>query len=157
MASGRIGSGAAVRAAVVAVLLPSILSGCGGDEQARPQTTAEVEGITGDEQYFGDDKFVGRRVTVTAPVSEIVSPTSFVVDSADRGDESLLVVSANLVQDLRQGDVVQVTGTVRQFVYGDYRSEFDLGEPAGYREYENEEFLVATGVEKMSGSVAPTT
>jgi hypothetical protein len=133
-----------------AALLPFSLAAC-GDDSAGPETGADVEDITEEEAYFADDQFLGETVTVSAEVTQVLSPTSFELAGEDRGDESLLVTSAAEVQDLREGEVVQVTGEVSKFVYVDDADEYGLADAGLYEPYESEEFLAASNVDKTVG------
>lgn len=144
-------------AVLAAAVLPLSLTACGDDDEtAGPESGTDVEDITED-QYFTDDQFVGEEVTVSAEVEEVLNEQSFVLDGGDWGDESLLVVSADKAQSLQEDDVVQVTGTVREFVYDDYADEYGLvADPGVYDDYDEEEFLEATAVDTTPESPAQT-
>ncbi len=152
---GRVG----VAAALAAATLPFSIAACGDDDTAGPETGIDVQDITeDDDQYFADDRFVGDRVTISAEVEEVLTPQSFRLDGGDWGDESLLVVSAAQAPDLQEDDVVQVTGTVRQFIYDDYADEYGLAEDDVYDPYAGEEFIEASTVDMTAESdPAPTT
>jgi hypothetical protein len=103
--------------AVSVGLLPLTLSSCSYDDggTAGPEGSADVQDVTGGQAYFTDDRFIGQQVTLSATVTSIVSPTSFVLNGREWGDDSVLVVSADDMGNLREDSVVQVTGTVKQF------------------------------------------
>jgi hypothetical protein len=148
-----------VAAAFAAAALPFSIVACGDDDgdTAGPEAGTDVEDIIEDDQYFADDQFVGEQVTVSAEVEEVLTPQSFRLDGGDWGDESLLVVSAEQATDVQEDDVVQVTGTVRQFAYDDYANEYGLTDPGVYDPYVEEEFIEASTVEMTSASdSAPT-
>lgn len=150
--------GTALSAAVAAVALPFSLAACGNDDDtAGPERGTSVEDITEEDQYFADDQYVGEEVTVSAEVEEVLSPQSFRLDGGDWGDESLLVVSAQQAKDLQEDDVVQVTGTVREFTFDDFNNEYGLDDPGIYDEYDQEEFLVASKVEVTVDSTPAAT
>lgn len=147
---------AKVIAALAAAVLPLSLTACGDDDTAGPETGTDVEDITEDDQYFDGDQFVGEEVTVSAEVEEVLNQQSFVLDGGGWGDESLLVVSADTMK-LQEDDVVQVTGTVREFTYDDYADEYGLvADPGVYDDYSEEEFLEASSIDTTPESPAPT-
>lgn len=131
---------------IAAMALPLAACGDDDDDGAGPEEGADVEDITEDDAYFDNDEHVGEEVTVSAEVTEVLTPTSFELGGADWGDDSLLVVSATEAPDLAEGQVVQVTGTVREFVYADYEA-YGLGEEEVYDPYGDEEFLEASSVD----------
>lgn len=147
-----------VGSAVFAAALPLSLAACGNDDDTAGQESGTaVEDITEEDQYFADDQYVGEQVTVSAEVEEVLSPQSFRLDGGDWGDESLLVVSAPRAKDLQDDDVVQVTGTVREFTYDDYANEYGLDDPGIYDEYDEEEFIEASKVDVTVDSTTPGT
>ncbi|WP_199430532.1 hypothetical protein [Qaidamihabitans albus] len=146
------------RVAAVAVLLlsPFAVAACGGDDgTAGPETGADVEDITEDD-YFADDQYVGEEVTVSANVTEVIDPQSFVLAGEDYGDDSLLVLSGKDARKVQEGDVVKVTGTVREFDYENYRADYALGAADLYTPYDTEEFLVADSVTRNTASTTAT-
>lgn len=124
------------------------LAACGddGDDSTGPDEGTDVEDVTENDRYFDDDEYVGDEVTVSAEVTEVFGPTSFELAGDDWGDDSLLVVSAEDAPDLTEGQVVQVTGTVREFVYADYEADYGLGDIDIYEPYASEKFLEASSV-----------
>ncbi|MDR7301574.1 hypothetical protein [Haloactinomyces albus] len=136
----------------VLALFSVVLSACGGDETGGPETSADVGDITGQQAYFGgSDQFVGQRVTLSAEVTEVFTPTSFQLDAAEWGDDSLLVVSAQQRNNLRAGELVQVTGTVRSsFAYDQNADRYGLAADAEvYSDYEGEKYLAASSVKQQ--------
>jgi hypothetical protein len=129
----------------MAALLPLSVAAC-DEDTAGPETGADVEDITEDD-YFGDDEFLGESVTVSAEVTDIVSGKAFEIGGAEFGDESLLVVHDTAVPNLEVGTAVQASGTVRQFRYDEFVGSYDLGDPLLYEPYGEEEFLLASIVD----------
>lgn len=84
----------------------------------------------------------------------MITPSSFTLEEPsdgwgfDGGDEladGLLIISApggEVIED----EPVQVTGTVRTFVYADFADDFGLGDEALYTDFEREEVVVADSV-----------
>ncbi|NUT51481.1 MAG: hypothetical protein HOV94_29905 [Saccharothrix sp.] len=125
--------------------LPLATTACGDNGTAAPGTTTEAA----DDDYFASKEFLGREVTVSAVVTAVLGDKSFVLDGSEYGDESLLVLSADEASgmDLQEGDAVQVTGTVEDFAYANYRDEYGLIDDGVYTTYGDEEFLAARSVE----------
>lgn len=131
-------------AALVGLGLLLGAAGCNQRETApAPDTTATVDtgGATVAEIVANPTAWHGRSVTVSGAVNRVVSPRSFVYD------EGLLVLTAEPFADtvkVSDKDVVQVTGTVRNFV--EKEIETDLGvdlEENTYVDYNNKPVLVA--------------
>ena len=127
-----------------AVLLPFGVVAC-GDDTAGPETGTDVEDVN-ENDYFGPDGLVGQEVTVSAEVTDVFGGKAFELGGEDYGDDSLLVLSGKDVQDVKMGDVVQVTGTVRDFTYDEYAADYGLADPGPYTPYGDEEFLVAKDI-----------
>lgn len=51
---------------------------------------------------------------------------------------------------------MQVTGTVRSFIYDDYAGDYGFADEGLYEPYGDEEFIEATKVDKTIDSAAPT-
>lgn len=118
---------------------------CSDDGTAGPETGTDIEDITKDDAYFGDDRFIGETVTISAEVTDVLSPRAFVLNGRGWGDDSVIVLSAEDTF-LAEENVVQVTGTVGTFAYADYQSDYGLADRDLYAPYLGEEFLVADEV-----------
>ena len=135
----------------VLVTLPLTLTSCGdGDDIEVPKTapvqpSPEIGAIT--DPYFSNDDYIGRTVTVTAEVTQVITDRSFVLT----GDDSLLVLSAAGI-DAERGKDVTVTGVVGKFAYDAYAAEYDLGGADSYAGFDAEEFLVAIGGPSAGGA-----
>lgn len=133
-------------ALVSALLLAFALSAC-EQETAGPEEGTDIQDIqedtegepapedeTLDEQAFDEDAFfedpepfIGQQVTVSAEVTEVLTPeTAFRLTGDDVGGSPLLVVRANQQTAVEEGQIVQVTGTVREFDRETLESEFGL-------------------------------
>ncbi|PXY22661.1 hypothetical protein [Prauserella muralis] len=128
---------------------------CGNDDSAGGEQGADVEDIA-ENDYFGDEQYVGQTVTVSANVTNVLNQRSFVLSGEDYGDDSLLVVARKARKNVQEGDVVQVTGKVRQFRYDQYNQDFALGEADLYSPYDSEEFLVANRINPDPGTTGTT-
>lgn len=135
-----------VVAAAAAALLTATAAGC-SEDTAGPETGADVEDVT-EEDYFGSDDFVGETVTLSAEVTDVLSPRSFELAGDDWGDDSLLVLTQQQA-DVQEGDVIQVTGTVEEgFTYDDNVDPYALGDAGIYGAYDEENFLASATVDK---------
>jgi len=94
-------------------------SGCGGDT-AGPETGIDVEDVTSDENAGAVNRgpgTLGDTVTISAEVADVFSPVAFSLPVPGLSDE-LLVVAEPGDALVEEGDVVMVTGTIREFEYG---------------------------------------
>ncbi|NYH52500.1 hypothetical protein HNR06_002089 [Nocardiopsis arvandica] len=146
------------RAVSVAALASSVLavSACeegsaGGEEGSDVEDVQQDEnggdGAGGDGAGGDGAAEVGSTVTVSAEITEVLSNQSFRLEGAsDWGENPLLVVSAQENMNVSQGDVVSVTGTVREFDYATYSEDYELGDEGLYEEFDGEQFIVADDV-----------
>lgn len=150
-------------AAAVGLALP--LAACGDDDTpdlgtggtpSPDLTTTQPDGSEQDDGtgYFADDSHIGEQVTVTAPVDQDLTDESVVLNAADQGDDSLLVLFKGEQPEFGEGETVTVTGTVQKFTYDTYSDEYGLAEAALFEVYADEEFLLADTVTRES--TAPT-
>ncbi|MBE9093318.1 hypothetical protein [Tychonema sp. LEGE 07203] len=101
-------------------------------------------------------EFLGKTVTIRSKPINKLGPSTFTVsDQKFFGSEPILVVNATgkpFVLPAESGQEVQVTGTVRKFVFADIEREYKLGlQPNAYAEYETKPAIVA-----QSMALAPT-
>lgn len=150
MRLNRVGRVGIRNAAVVGALalLPFAAVGCA--EDTTDEDTATVAEDDAQHEYFGSDQFVGDDVVVSAVVTDVLGDKAFVLDGSEYGDESLLVLSADL-DGVRVGDVVRLTGIVGEFVHADYREEYGLFDEGVYDLFVDEEFLLAQSVQAGGG------
>ncbi|MBP2215035.1 hypothetical protein [Arthrobacter sp. CAN_C5] len=90
---------------------------------------------------------LGETVTLQTEVQEIVGSNVFTV-----GDGDTLILGTGMTDALEEGDEVQVTGDVRNFILTDIESEgfdFDDDESAYVVDYERELVVVADDVEEL--------
>ncbi|PGH42926.1 hypothetical protein COO58_19220 [Micromonospora sp. WMMA1996] len=148
---------------LAAVLLTSSLltAGCGNDDRdATPAVTtsgtADLPATTnasGD--YFSDESYLGKPVTVSGEVTRIIAPAVFVIDAARCGDDSVLVVAPDPM-NVDLGTQTQVTGVVRRFAYNDVAADRELGgDINAYQPYRDEQFLLVDG-EGAAGAGTPS-
>lgn len=88
-----------------------LLAGCGADETAVQE--AQEEGPAAVAAVLGEP------VTITSEVQEVINFHAFTV-----GENATLVLSDE-PQSVTEGQEVEATGTVRQFVVPDFEGEFD--------------------------------
>lgn len=80
---------------------------CG--DSAGPETGVDVQDVA-----FDADELLGEEVTVSAEVLDVVSDEAFWLGGDDFGTSAVLVVNA-AGTTVQEDQVVQVTGTVREF------------------------------------------
>ncbi|MGQ1838878.1 hypothetical protein ACT4S2_10510 [Kocuria turfanensis] len=145
------------------------LAGCGSEG---PETGTDVEDVTDGEvvessaaatedagamalAYEGDynqdfydevTTYTGQQVTLSAEVSETISPDTFAIAGAV---DPLLIVEEQEIPPLDDGQVVQVTGTVQEG-FDVVGVEQELGvdlEDEAFTEFEGEPYIMATSGE----------
>jgi hypothetical protein len=125
------------------------LAGCGDDETAGPETSADVEGVQ-DEEFWNDvDAWVGKKVTVSAEVNKVISGNAFTIAGDEDSDtDELLVVSADVTK-VREDSVVKVTGTVKDgFNAKEVGQELDVEEDPGiFTGWEGKNYIQASSID----------
>lgn len=118
----------------------------------------EIATLEGEDGAAGEEEpeLVGQTVTVSGEVTRTVDANGFVISGAEGEGletlgpeigEGILVVSAN-DPGVSEGDVVQVVGTVQQFVVSDF--EEDLGTELDddlYADFEDQVALMARSID----------
>lgn len=95
-----------------------------------------------------ESAILGEPVTLQTEVQEIVGPNVFTVGE----DDTLILAAAGMGDVLEEGDKVQVTGNVRNFILTDIEAEgfeFNEDEAAFVVEYEQELVVMADDVEEL--------
>lgn len=119
-----------------------LVGACAGGETAGQETGVDVEDVTQAEISAAD---IGSQVTVSADVETVRSPTSFVLEAPDA--DGLLVLAAKK-PSVKEGALIQVTGTVREFAFDEFADEYGLEDGEVYQPYATEAFIEATKVSK---------
>ncbi|RUR75961.1 hypothetical protein PCC6912_45330 [Chlorogloeopsis fritschii PCC 6912] len=71
--------------------------------------------------------FLGKTVTVTGEVQNVLNENAFALDDEDfAGDEFLLVLNSTPAENIQVGSRVQVTGTVRRFDRNEVAKKYNL-------------------------------
>jgi hypothetical protein len=117
------------------------LSGCGGED---------AEGISEVHEAFerGDaESVIGQERTFEGRVKDVISPWAFTIGGDEFSDvEPLLVIEEDL-PSVDQDDPVRVTGTVREFDFGEVQDELgvNLAETL-YDEYRGDPYVMARSI-----------
>lgn len=102
--------------------------------------------------YDQADAYVGQDVTLSAEVTRTVSPDAFVIAGAeDTAVDPLLVIEAEEIPALDDGEVVRVTGTVQKD-FDPVKVSQDLGidlDTSKLGDYEGQPYVEATKGEVM--------
>lgn len=76
---------------------------------------APYNGAYNQEFYDQSDAYVGQEVTLSAEVTKTVSPEAFVIAGTENtAVDPLLIIEAQEIPELDEGEVVRVTGTVQK-------------------------------------------
>jgi hypothetical protein len=92
-----------------------------------------------------DTVSVGTRLTVTAAVASLITPTSFVVEDADLPREGLLVLDVT-APVLHPSDLVTIDGDIMLFSFAGLAARFGLTEATSYADFEGRKILRARDV-----------
>ncbi|MEV4703166.1 hypothetical protein [Actinoplanes sp. NPDC049316] len=104
----------------------------------------------------GERDLIGRTVTVSGKVTEVLTPTSFVMAADDFGDLPLLVLSRGRPGPAK-GQTVTVDANVQKFSFDLYREQYDLTDRQAYAPFEEEKILVMLPRQAVgTSSKAPT-
>ncbi|GAB3139091.1 hypothetical protein [Marisediminicola antarctica] len=95
------------------LLVAAVLTGC-AEETVVDQ--AEEEGPVAEALLLGSP------VTLQNEVQEVFGPNSFTV-----GEGDTLIIADGMASDVEEGDEVQITGTVVEFVTVDVEADYGLG------------------------------
>lgn len=147
---------AAVAVVVIGIALWAWL--VNDDDSAGPERGVTVEQIA-DSDAFDDDGFsnslVGRQVTVSGNVSDIVGRNALRLGGDDFGGDGILVIQASGAgAGITEGDNVRVTGTVRDYEAAAFNRELgsDAFDDNLYNPWVEENVLVASTVTKLNSS-----
>ena len=135
----------------VGLVLALGMAACGQQETAGPEEgPADVEDVTQGIGVLEDSEyFVGKAVTVSAEVSEVIGPAAFTIAGEGGTPKPLLILSApNSLPNISDDSVVRVSGTVREFdvVAGERELGVDLDDER-LGEYADDHAIVANKVE----------
>lgn len=152
-------------AAPIALVAAVALTGC-GDDSAGPEQGTDVEDVAEaepDENDMPGDDLLGQDVTVSGEITEVVADDAFWL-GAGGGlfDEGAPVVSTSGdftefgiddPEGLVESDtILQVTGTVEEFVLLDFEEEWGVDlEDDAYEDLEGEAVIVAEDVSTLAG------
>lgn len=128
------------RAGIAAVLsLAGLLGACDAfnNQAADPQQTLsnpdDTEGVTTvtsmEEVIDETDQLIGRTVTVTGYVDEVLAPDAYLLEDQNTvfGEDMVLVITVNEPpQEIVADQTVQITGEVRQFIVAEFEEDYEL-------------------------------
>lgn len=128
----------------------------GTTESVGPARAITVTDITAE-----PEDFYGERVTVSGVVSELVGPEAFAIGGEELfGGEPLLIAGVQQLgavvqggakeggaKEVDEGDLVQVTGTVREFKKEEISNKVDYGiDDQYFSDFEGDPAVLATSV-----------
>ncbi len=120
--------------------LALVAVGCGDEGSDPPPVDRDADqGIepTRKDFFFDPGMYVGRVVTVTAYVSDVLTPVAFRIAGERFEGPGILVVSNTDLSSLDDDDLVQVTGPVRWFNVEGFARELGVTlDPVTFHEFE---------------------
>lgn len=139
------------RRGTTAVLSAALLlvgsAACGG-EAATPREGVSAEELSGDVSGNVDLSTapVAGRISLRGTIVRVLSKDSFELRPADGAtDDPVLVL--NREDELTDGQVVQVIGTVRLFSHDEHTGEYELADPSAYGRHDGDRFVLAEEVD----------
>ncbi|PRY20139.1 hypothetical protein [Pseudosporangium ferrugineum] len=131
MASARL---AHIALLVGAIALQPAVAGCRATPPRADRATPVVSAV-------GERDVIGRTVTISGKIIDVLTPTSFVMAADDFGDLSLLVLSGGR-PGLTKGQTLTFDGNIQKFSFAAYRDEYDLTDRQAYAPFEGEKIVV---------------
>ncbi len=124
------------------------------DESAGPERGVTVEDVAESDAFEDDgfaDDFLGRQVTVSGNVSEIVSSDAIRLGGDDFGGDGILIIGVTTA-NISEGQDVRITGTVREFDPIALQREFGSAafNDHRYGPWKDENVLVASTTSRLS-------
>ncbi len=114
--------------------------GCGDGGRDPPPVDRDADlgsEPVGKDFFFDPGTYVGREVTVTAYVSDVLTSVAFRIAGERFEGPGILVVSNDDLSSLDDRDLVQVTGSVRWFKVEDFARELGVTlDPVTFHEFE---------------------
>jgi len=136
---------------VGALVVMPLVAACGGGAL----TTGPPRNITiGDlqhKEYFYQGDYLGRTVTLSATVSDVLAPRVTEVSGGDLRDAKLLVVTDQPV-DVSEGQAVRVTGTVGQLHTSFPSDHVPYEQEDLYTRYDTKPYLYHGAVERLAAT-----
>lgn len=124
------------------------LAACGDDDSAGREQGVTLSDLS-DRQFLDDPgRFLGKQVTVSGEVSEVVSPRAFRVGGEGAAEGiGLLVFASGNQPTVNDNMVVKVTGKVRLFETEEFEEDlgFDLAD-AEFEVWEGNPAIMASSV-----------
>lgn len=116
------------------------LAGCAEDTVVQE---AQEEGPV------AESAILGETVTLQSEVQRVIGPNAFTV-----GEDETLIIGSGMTDQLQDGDQVQVSGTVRNFVVAEVETDhgvaFNDDEAELLIEYEQDLAVVADEVQELA-------
>ncbi|OWY64318.1 hypothetical protein B7486_47985 [cyanobacterium TDX16] len=126
------------------MLLALTLFGC--TDSNSNSANSEANATIGEIVDEANTNFIGKTVTVSGEIEEVISPKAFVIEGDGFfNDPELLVLNLDgspIVNDSN----IQVTGTVRQFSKAEIENQFDVDLGGLEAEFKGKFVLIATAV-----------
>lgn len=130
-----------IKAAIALAILTTVLPAC--NQSANPKADTKISEIANGLNV----DLIGKTVTVSGEVDQILGPKAFIIEGEQLfNDPKVLVVNASeapIIEDT----LVQVTGTVREFVGSEIERKFDLDLAQEFEvEFRDKPMLIATAI-----------
>ena len=138
---------------VGALVVMSLVAACGSSATAGPQRSVTVSDLQR-KQYFYQADFLGRAVTLTAMVSDVLGPRVFELSGGDLRDTKLLklLVVTDQPVDISEGQAVRVTGTAGQLHVSFPSDHVPYEQENLYTRYNTKPYVYHATVERLAAT-----
>lgn len=145
-----------------------LLASCGEEQSAEenpaetapaanedPESAGQAIGVSVADIVDNPSEFYGKTLTVSGLVSEVVAPNAVTIGGSGAFEEELLIVSAQPLPQLAEGeeveivadDLIQATGTLQEFQISEFEEGLDTQfDDQLFATYEGEPALQASSV-----------
>lgn len=123
--SARMRRSSTARGLSAALLAATLLLGACAQEPLEPEEDATAEATPEKNVFAEPDEFVGQEVRIRGRVESVVSPRMFNLEEPGETGNRLQVFSAGQTP-VDEGQVVRVTGTVREFELAAFEQELQV-------------------------------
>jgi hypothetical protein len=131
-----------------ALVAVPLMAACGNPPSTPgPQRAVTVRDLQR-EEYFYQGDYLGRTVTVSAKISDVLAPGVFELSGGDFRDTKLLVVT-DQPAEVSEDEVVRVTGTVGQLHTSVPSEGVPYIQQDPYTRYETKPYLYQATVEPL--------
>jgi hypothetical protein len=138
---------------VVGALVVVTMAACGGRPTAQPQRGITISDLQ-HKQYFYQGDYLGRTITISARVDDVLAPRVFELSDDHYPGEKLLVVTDQPVE-VSKDEAIWVTGTVGQLHRSAPSERVPYVQQDLYARHETDSYLYHATIESVPATSRP--